>query len=85
MLELMKQYNALLIRWKDAETFFANEKIPLEKKVEHNDELILLHSSILNTAEQITRNGYTMSEDETENGFRQIKFLEENGGYGNEY
>ena len=73
MIELMKQYNHLISRYYKAIDFFQKNPEQIYKFIAQHKELI---NNLDSTRTQIITAGYAMTDNETLNGFRQIKYLE---------
>ena len=75
MLRMMKEYNKLIKRWKDAEQYSRDVTVEAYEKAKYSDKLIQLHDDVIRVGKQIVEAGYEISEEEFEHGFRQIDFL----------
>jgi hypothetical protein len=80
ILALMLDYNAHIKNWNIAEVYFARDDITEVKKIAQAHKIKTLASHLRGISDKIAEFGYPMSPEEHLNGFRQIKFLEENGG-----
>ena len=73
MLDLMKQYNGLIERYNNAICYFEDNPDMIDK---HIDKCRKIINNLDNLRTQIITAGYAMTDEETLNGFRQIKYLE---------
>ena len=76
ILTLMKDYNKATDSLKRAEEYFARDDIPIEDKISRELDCKILVNHISGLIDKISDMGYTMTDEEILEGFRQVKYLD---------